>query len=82
MIADDIRSCTDCGSFVCDGGCTLIQTTIDFSCIFCGAPCDLAPADGSGAICPAHCEDHDFQYDPMVGCRHCIHCGMPLPHDW
>lgn len=35
----------------------------DFKCKVCGVECDVAPADNSGAICPDHCEDHDYIYD-------------------
>jgi hypothetical protein len=54
---------------------------IDFRCKVCGVDCDVAPSDGSGAICPAHCEDHDYEYERGEGHR-CKHCNAEPPDDW
>lgn len=57
------------------------QEAINFSCKACGVQCTIAPADGSGAICPEHCEDHEYEYERGDG-HHCRHCHAEPPHDW
>jgi hypothetical protein len=56
-----------------------------FRCRVCGVQCDTAPIDSgfwrSTAVCPVHCEDHDYEYCPDMRERCCIHCGDPLPYD-
>ncbi len=32
-------------------------------------------------VCPGHCEDHDYEYEPGIG-KCCIHCGEVPPHDY
>lgn len=54
---------------------------IDFSCKKCGVECDGAPEDGSGAICPDHCPDHDYVYDRWDG-HLCKNCGQARPADY
>jgi hypothetical protein len=54
---------------------------VDFLCKVCGVECSVAPADGSGSICPDHCEDHDYVYDRYEGHR-CRHCDAEPPDDW
>lgn len=57
-------------------------TSVDFRCRKCGmADCHVAPEDGSGAICPDCCEDHDYVYDRWDG-HYCKHCGDPRPADY
>lgn len=53
-----------------------------FACKVCGKQCATAPADGSGAICPEHCEDHDYQYEPSERKHLCVHCNDERPYDW
>lgn len=53
-----------------------------FNCRVCGVPCPITPADGSGAICAEHCEDHDYEYVRGEGGKHCRHCYAPEPEDW
>jgi hypothetical protein len=53
----------------------------DFRCRVCGGECLIAPADGSPGICPDHCEDHDYVYEPGEGKR-CVHCFAQPPADW
>lgn len=52
----------------------------DFACKVCGVECPIAPADGSGAACEAHCPDHDYEYQRGEG-HHCIHCFKERPND-
>lgn len=53
-----------------------------FACRVCGVQCDMAPADitswRSTAICPAHCPEHDYDYDSDLRCRACVTCGLPI----
>ncbi len=58
------------------------QVSIDFSCRVCGVQCDIAPNPPDRAVCPDHCEDHDYQYDPDVHEKRCIHCDKSEPEDW
>lgn len=53
----------------------------EFACKVCGVECSVAPADGSGAVCPEHCPDHDYVYEPSMGKR-CRHCDAEPPTDW
>jgi hypothetical protein len=53
----------------------------DFKCKVCGVECAVAPADNSGAICPDHCEDHDYEYERGEG-HHCKHCFAEPPSDY
>lgn len=59
-----------------------IEKPIDFSCRVCGAECTIAPDLPARAVCPAHCEDHDFQHDASRRGKFCIHCDEPEPDDW
>jgi hypothetical protein len=51
-----------------------------FGCKVCGEICDVSPGEGL-AVCPAHCEDHDYEYEPGDGHR-CKHCFAERPADW
>jgi hypothetical protein len=88
MIADQIEPCPYCGSFTCDRFCVLRSARSgerdnpEFACKVCGVQCDVAPADGSGAICPEHCEDHEYEHDSMRGGKFCKHCDAPIPDDF
>lgn len=53
----------------------------EFDCKVCGVACPIAPADGSGAICVEHCEDHDYAHDPNRRAKFCRHCDAPQPED-
>lgn len=53
----------------------------EFDCKVCGVKCPIAPADGSGAICEAHCPDHIYLYMGADGHR-CRVCFAPQPPDW
>jgi len=52
-----------------------------FKCKVCGVDCPITPADRSGAYCPKHCPDHDYQYQRGEGHR-CVTCHAPAPEDW
>lgn len=52
---------------------------IDFSCRVCGVQCPITGDDG--AVCPEHCEDHDYVHQRGEG-KHCRHCHAPEPEDW
>jgi hypothetical protein len=34
------------------------------------------------AICPACCEDHEYEYDRGDRAHYCEHCGQEPPADW
>jgi hypothetical protein len=59
-----------------------MTTDVDFSCHKCGKECDSAPNPPARAICPACCEDHDYEYDRGMGGKFCKHCGEPAPYDY
>jgi hypothetical protein len=47
---------------------------IDFSCRVCGIECVIAPDPPDRAVCPEHCEDHDYEYvreDRGTFCKYC-----------
>jgi hypothetical protein len=54
----------------------------DFSCRICGVQCAVAPEPPARAVCPEHCEDHDYKYERDVQEHRCIHCDAPRPEDW
>lgn len=61
-----------------------------FSCRVCGIKCDSHPVtqgpDGEPtalqAVCPEHCEDHDYEYDPGDRKHWCKNCGAEPSDDW
>jgi hypothetical protein len=53
----------------------------EFRCKVCDKETIIAPADGSEAVCPDHCEDHFYEYERGEGWM-CKHCGAQPPHDW
>lgn len=55
---------------------------IDFSCHICGVQCDMAPFLPDRAVCPDHCEDHEYIYDSWDRKHYCNHCGAEPPFDW
>jgi len=55
---------------------------IDFTCKVCGKECDCAPDPPDRAVCPEHCEDHDYEYDRMRRGKFCKHCDEPVPEDY
>lgn len=55
---------------------------LDFSCRVCGIQCDIAPDPPDRAVCPEHCEDHDYRYNRDDRGHFCIHCGQPAPPDY
>lgn len=59
-----------------------LSQTIDFSCKVCGIQCAIAPDPPERAVCPAHCEDHDYVYDPSERGHYCQYCGEEMPIDW
>ena len=57
------------------------EAAFDFSCRVCGVQCDSAPPLPARAVCPAHCEDHEYIYKRGFG-HYCTHCGQEPPLDW
>lgn len=55
---------------------------IDFSCRVCGVQCAVAPDPPERAVCPAHCEDHEYEYVEGERRHACTHCGQEPPEDW
>jgi hypothetical protein len=54
---------------------------IDFTCRVCGLTCDIAPDPPERAVCPEHCEDHDYRYERELRGHYCFHCGEEAPPD-
>lgn len=58
-------------------------------CRVCGSGKDVVQYDPRGlwayfgrrTWCPAHCPDHDYEYERGAGFM-CRHCGEEPPHDW
>lgn len=59
-----------------------LEPKIDFSCRVCGVKCDSAPDPPARAVCPEHCEDHDYRHDRSRAGSFCIHCDQQAPEDW
>lgn len=55
---------------------------IDFSCRVCGVKCDIAPNPPARAVCPAHCDDHNYEYVRDERRHMCKNCGQEPPLDW
>ena len=61
-----------------------------FTCRVCGCDVDTHPVIenevgekiGVQGVCVAHCEDHDYEYDPCAREHFCLHCGAIAPDDW
>lgn len=60
----------------------IAEQGIDFSCRVCGVQCTVAPDPPARAVCPEHCEDHDYEYVKGEGGHFCKHCGEQAPEDW
>lgn len=58
------------------------MTEIDFTCRVCGKLCDSAPDPPDRAVCPEHCEDHEYQHDNFRRSKFCIHCDKEIPEDY
>ena len=58
------------------------EQRIDFSCRVCGVQCDSAPDPPARAVCPEHCEDHDYEYQRSERGTYCNHCGQQALEDW
>ena len=54
---------------------------IDFTCRVCGIECAIAPDPPARAVCPVHCEDHDYRYERDLRGHFCFHCGEEAPPD-
>ena len=52
-----------------------------FSCKVCGAEALCSPSPGQ-AVCPDHCEDHDYKFDSGAGWPLCLHCSGSAPPDY
>lgn len=55
---------------------------VDYSCRVCGVQCASAPDPPARAVCPEHCEDHDYAYERNLRGHYCQHCGEEAPIDW
>ena len=55
---------------------------IDFTCRVCGKLCDVAPNPPDRAVCPEHCDDHDYIYYREERTHYCKNCGQEPPADW
>ncbi len=60
----------------------MAESDIDFTCRVCGCQCAIAPDPPERAVCPDHCEDHDYVYDPRRRSRFCSICDAEVPADW
>lgn len=54
----------------------------EFSCRICGNQCDTAPPLPERAVCPEHCEDHEYNYERGEQRHICKHCGQERPVDY
>src|ERR1041385_316601 len=54
---------------------------IDFSCRVCGIQCAIAPDPPERAVCPEHCEDHNYVYSREDRGTFCEYCWQEAPHD-
>lgn len=57
------------------------EHTAMFGCKVCGEICASSPGPGQ-AVCEAHCEDHDYEYNREFGTRTCKHCDKPVDPEW
>lgn len=62
----------------CDG----TGKATDYSCRVCGVQCPTAPRLPARAVCEAHCEDHQYDYDPMRRGRFCRHCDRQREEEY
>ena len=53
-----------------------------FKCRVCGCDTEVAPDWPARAVCPEHCEDHQYQYDLGERQHSCVHCNAFPPDDW
>lgn len=60
----------------------MAEDAIDFSCRVCGIQCAIAPDPPERAVCPEHCEDHDYVHDPSRAAKFCQHCDQEESEDW
>lgn len=66
------------------------QSTLMLRCRVCGKTDDVMVGDPRGlwaypwrkTYCPAHCPDHDYEYDRDMRGRCCTICAAPAPDDW
>ena len=61
---------------------TVAPELIDFTCGVCGVECSIAPDPPARAVCPEHCEDHDYIHVPSLAGKYCQHCDHKQPEDW
>jgi len=67
-----------------------MRVEVDFSCWVCGVTCAVAPDYPDRAVCPDHCEDHDYVYEKGEQGHFCKHCGQQrawefedgIDYDW
>lgn len=58
------------------------EPAIDFTCRVCGVECAIAPDPPERAVCPEHCEDHRYEYDPWRRGKFCVECDNEQPDDF
>jgi len=56
--------------------------SVDFHCHVCGVETASAPDLPEQAVCPQHCEDHNYYYNSDDRRHECYHCGKEMPHDY
>jgi hypothetical protein len=61
---------------------SIVPERIDFSCRVCGIPCVIAPDPPERAVCPEHCEDHNYIYSREDRGTFCEYCWQEAPHDY
>jgi hypothetical protein len=59
-----------------------VDDAIEFSCRVCGVACAIAPNPPDRAVCPEHCEDHNYVHDSSRQSHFCEHCDAAVPFDW
>ncbi len=75
---DDPNMCAGCGTPHSEH----TDQAGEFRCRVCGIDCDTAPKPPEKAVCSAHCEDHDYEYEPELRGRYCTHCSQEAPDDY
>lgn len=60
----------------------MLELELLFACRVCGKECDVAPDPPDRAVCPEHCEDHEYRYEKGERRDSCTHCGQDRPEDW
>src|SRR3569833_378976 len=65
-----------------EGAESFFEADVDYSCLVCGKQCDSAPDWPLRAVCPEHCEAHDYVYSREERRHYCNICGQDRPDDY